>query len=700
MLVILFLLTACQVLPKAPVPGILSKPATTQTLIEDQAKLLKGRVISLEGTPISGAEVSSAGRTTQSDKSGQFTLPSDGAAQWVTVSHQAYISRTRAAAPGKQVLFRLTPADENTVVLHFGGDTMFGRRFFDPNEDGDPTDGLLPVHPSLEDHLALIEPIRPLLSNADLTVVNMESPLSEEPYISPRDSRPKAYHSTKSYVFSSHPVAVQALKSAGVDVVGLGNNHIYDLLEEGLEKTMGTLDQAGVPYFGAGRDETSAWKPVLITIKGQTLAMIGCTTIFAPVPPVSDHDITYTASDAPGKGGAAFCEEEKLRGAIESVKAQGAVAIVMIHGGFEYNWKPSPNMANFSEIARQAGATLVINHHPHVVGGLTWDSSTLTAYSLGNFIFDQTIWPTFESYLLAVTLRNGQVLRVYAEPLIVEDFVAQGVTEEMANHVARGAAGRAPGVFLMENGAAEADLRGQAIEHTYVMPLSGEDAAGRLFAVPQSQWISNFQGTGHLRLGRDLLWIGSFENQIVGGQNTTPLLWETGETLEFGKDFAYQGQGGIRLTRGSSNQRDAVTTHTHRVLVQEGSELTLSGMVRASPGALVTVQISWFPELRGSSSQTLREGLKITQETAWQPFRLDMKVPSGMVGLGIYLRLSPPVSGTATADFDDLRLIEWAPEGESFSPLYDHALLTGSGELTLRQQVLPGAAFELYTPQP
>lgn len=75
----------------------------------------------------------------------------------------------------------------------------------------------------------------------------------------------------------------------------------------------------------------------------------------------------------------------------------------------------------------------------------------------------------------------------------------------------------------------------------------------------------------------------------------------------------------------------------------------------------------------------------------WQSFRFDIKVPSSAIAVGLYLRLRPPDKGTASADFDNLRIIEWADPNTQYSPLYNYALLTGSGDVTFAQQVLPGA---------
>lgn len=74
---------------------------------------------------------------------------------------------------------------------------------------------------------------------------------------------------------------------------------------------------------------------------------------------------------------------------------------------------------------------------------------------------------------------------------------------------------------------------------------------------------------------------------------------------------------------------------------------------------------------------------------------MDVTVAPNAVAMGLYLRLEPPPYldevQRSTADLDDLHIIEWAPEGSTFSPLYDHFALVGSGEATLSKAFLPGA---------
>lgn len=657
-----------------------------------------GRVIDMDGNPIEGASVNSQTNHTTSNNDGWFDLPSEGIPEWITAKSNGFISRTRAAAPSIPMLFRLTPDDGKTIVIQFGGDTMFGRRFFDPDEDGDTTDGLLPPDPDVEAHLKLLAPIEPLLGKSDLTVLNLESPLTDQPYFSPRDPRPTVYHSTKDYVFSSDTEAVGALKEIGVDAVDIGNNHLYDLLENGVQSTISSLDNESMNHFGGGANEKSAWAPSIMTVKGQKIAFIGCTTIGQPIPSITNHDVTYVASDALKKGGAALCEESKLRSAIVHAKQDSNIVIVMIHGGFEYVRSPSNNITRLSIAARDSGATLVIDHHPHVIGGFLWENDSLIAWSMGNFIFDQDVWPTFETYMLTVYLRDSKVIRAYVDPLMIKDYIPHGLTGKQADHVIR-IADSAPGPFVMENSTLELDIDQNAIQKIYTSVLDGEAEPGQIIAIPESQWLSGFEGTGKLLLGRDLLWIGGFESSEVNSASGSAPLWEqTKDSVQVGKDFAYEGNSGIHLTRSGSNLNDVVTSHLHRLLVNKDSKLSITGMIRASQGAIALLQIGWYSDNRGPSFLQTTEPIEAKAYNHWQSFRLDVQAPADAVAVQVFLRLTPPAQGVVTADFDNLSVIEWAPTGSPYNSFYDHALLIGPGKLTFTQQILPGAEQWLMAP--
>ncbi len=666
---------------------------------------VNGLVLSLDGHPIENAQVELAGVTTTTGADGRFQL-SARAPGWVTVRHPQFLSRTRAAFPERPLLVRLTPADGQTIALHFGGDAMFGRRYYDRNSDGNTSDGLIQAGNEPHGQAQLLRYIQPLLANADVTAINLESPLIGVPYFDPTQPRPSYFHPTKDFVFASHPSTAGTLREAGVDVVDLGNNHMYDVLESGITETKNALNAAGYQVgggqFGAGHYDAEAWQPALLAAGGVNLAFLGCTSIVG-----NDQAINYVAG--PSKGGAARCDETTLRRAVQAALAQAQIVVVMIHGGFEYGRDPPPSIQQLTAAARDAGALLVINHHPHVVGGLNWQSGALTAWTMGNLLFDQDVWPTFESYLLAVHIRQGKVIRAYVEPLVIADYIPRPVIGDTAEFVARGAAGRAPGPFLMEDGAAEVDIGGRAQSQQQVVTVDANAEQGTIYRFEQGGWLESLPRANTVLLGRDLLWTGSFEDETADDQSNPGILWNlTSADQLLGPEYAYEGKAGVRLQRLFSNNEDIILTPNHRLLIEPNQKLSIIG--RARTNGKVVLQLSWYPDTKGASTtQTIVSDL-VPADNHWHPFRLDVTSPNfadvdapenqlpGKPAIGVFLRLEPPGRDRTTADFDNIRLIAWEASGTAPSPQYDYVRITGPATLTLRRDVLPGA--ESWMPPP
>lgn len=575
-----------------------------------QAIVITGRVISLTGLPIQGAKVSTSAGQATSNATGWFEIPASSASvQWVKVKHPNYLSRTRAAQAGEPVLFRLTPDDGQTVAIHFGGDTMFGRRYYDPNQDGNTEDGLLPNDAGTEEHLALLKWVRPLLENAHITVLNLETPLAENPYYDHiNQPRPKTFHPNKSITFATHVSVARALKQAGVDLVDLGNNHIYDMLETGIINTTAALKKAGLLQVGAGMTSATAWQPAVITVAGQTFAFLGCSATR-----YYKGDIkSIFVSD--NKGGAASCQESDIRQAVTKAKAQYDNVIIMTHSGRKYYRRhPNDKIKHLAAIAREAGATLVINHGPHVVGGFDWDGQSLVAWALGNFAFDQNYWMTFQSYLLTVHLRKGKVIRAYTEPLMIESYMPKAVSGRFADYIAREAAGREIGPFVVENGAMETDFNHEATRQTTTVSLEGGVFPGNIFALPRSQWVSGI--TGSARLGRDLLWTGTLERNTVDETSEGGALWRLakdkmsaseekrnlalwrlkGEKMFIGPEYAHTGERGIQLRRKAEEKNNTILTLVDRVQMPPSTkEITVTGWLRTSEKAKVVLSVYWY----------------------------------------------------------------------------------------------------------
>ena len=666
-----------------PAPAATAEPAASPGAVP----ALSGWVIDLAGNPVAGAQVSTDTAQGLTGEDGRFALAAQSHPQWVVVKHPDYLTRVRAAAPGQPVVFRITPDDGETVSLLFAGDAMFGRRFYDPNEDGDFSDGLLPLNPSVEDHLALMAGVRPLLENADLTFVNLETPISTSAAVDYTQQRAIGFHQAKDFVYASHPNAIPALKQAGVDILGISNNHLYDLLSIGVTDTLHTLQGAGflpgAGYFGAGATEAEAWRPAVQQVGSQTIAFLACTTVTG-----IEHEITYVASDPEGKSGAAKCTEEHIQQEIVQARAAYDTVILMIHGGIEYQREPSPMLLKMTLAARAAGARLVINHHTHTIGGLDWNGSSLAAWSLGNFIFDQTIWSTLESGVLVVNLRRGEVVSAYMEPMMIEDYAPVGLTGKLADTVAREMVGRSSADFALVDGALESKLGFSTQSLVRTLSVDGGAAPGSIFALEAGEWVSGFQGEKMIRLGRDLLWVGDFEDWDVDTDTLESSFWELDPPYKaVGEAYAFQGAAGAHMQRGAQNLEAVFLTPIHRIPVEPGMELSITGSARPSANARFELQISWYPDTKGPSDRRLTQPVELPAGEAWQPFVLDVTVPENTVAIGVFFKLSPPVEGIAALDLDNLRLISWAAPGTAnFSPLYNFYRVVGSGLVTLRSE--------------
>lgn len=622
-------------------------------------KVLEGRVLDETGRAIHGASVQVApGVRVPSDRQGRFRASVSEEPRLISAAAAGHLPRTLAAEPGATTEIVLTSEAASTLSLRFGGDVMFGRRYYDTNEHADRTEARLRPGASVDEHAALLAHVKPLLTDADLTVVNLETPLLAKPWtVGGEAARPSTVHPTREFVFASAPESAQALFDSGVDAVSLGNDHVFDGLGAGLESTLTALDRAGVPHFGAGRTLDEAWAPALIKRKGQRLALLGCTTITGAA-----HPIPYVADEA--RAGAAHCTKGRLRRAVRSAREVSDVVVVMVHGGKKYQTRQTEFVRELSHTATEAGAALVVNGHPHVVGGLAVEESALVAETMGNLLFDQTIWPTFLSYMLRVDLRAGVPVHAAIDPLLIEGLVPRPTVGVLADAAARRAAGSRPGQFLLRSpGAVFAPARPDNPQRRRERLPPG--TLGRL---APGWWVDTVPADDSVAVGEDLLWTGSFEDMDTDPATSGAHLWTFGKNVAHTGRAACSGAAGMELRRSPVSDEDVVLTPAHRQLVVAGTRVSLLAKVRgASPGS--SLELALFGDTSGPSGSTLKEPIQPGDhdEDACLQVRLDAVLPPGTVAIQPTVRLVAPEGDLLAAHLavDDVRLIEWAPPGSA-----------------------------------
>lgn len=203
---------------------------------------------------------------------------------------------------------------------------------------------------------------RDLTGNQDLTVANLEGPIT--------DSNSKSVNTVPGernhLIFTFDPIVAPALTKNNIKLVNIGNNHILNFGNDGLVATKKNLSEAGVEYFG-GEDV------IIKNINGMKIGFI-------------NYNQFESCRDA------LQCVSTVVEN-IKNLKNQADLVVVYTHWGAEYKTEPAENIKNLGRRFIDSGADLVIGTHPHVVQPAEEYKSKKIYYSLGNFVFDQYFSP-------------------------------------------------------------------------------------------------------------------------------------------------------------------------------------------------------------------------------------------------------------------------------------------------------------------
>ncbi len=256
-----------------------------------------------------------------------------------------------------------------------------------------------------------------LLNRSDLTFVNLECPVSDQ--------------GRQINIFRAEPRFLESLLYAGIDLVSLANNHIMDYGTVAMVDTMKRLKEKGIQYIGAGMDIHEARKGCILTISGVKIAFLAYTEL--------GPGFTYTrvpqhwaaTSRLPG---VAAAQEEYIREDVERVKKEADVVVLSMHWGKEYHHYPTKQQIILGRAALEAGADLVIGHHPHVIQGVEFGSKGIIAYSLGNFVFDQFPVETKEGLILEAACGREGIRQIRFTPIQIREeqpVIAEGKAKEV-----------------------------------------------------------------------------------------------------------------------------------------------------------------------------------------------------------------------------------------------------------------------------
>lgn len=250
-----------------------------------------------------------------------------------------------------------------------------------------------------------------VLRGADFTCGNLESPITSQAQSTPGKSA-ASIRARQNFIFKAPPeYAAPVLSAAGYDCLLLANNHAMDYCGAGLLDTLSALEGADLAYCGGGRDAAQAAQGCVVRAGGLDIGVLA----YSLIVPVASR----AGSNSPGINALSKRFEPALRDSIAALRQQADVVVVACHWGKEGSRTPAAYQREIARACIDAGATLVIGSHPHVLQGVELYHGGVIAYSLGNFVFCGAA-AQVESAVLRVELDGTQISRVELKPVWVK----------------------------------------------------------------------------------------------------------------------------------------------------------------------------------------------------------------------------------------------------------------------------------------
>ncbi|MCA1558394.1 MAG: CapA family protein, partial [Acidobacteria bacterium] len=268
--------------------------------------------------------------------------------------------------------------------------------------------------------------VKDVLSNSDLAFANLECPLTKSCERSPQRIS-----------FRAEPRYVDALTSAGFDIVSLANNHSMDCGSMGLLETMRNLSSGGVRFCGAGLTPAEASAPVILNARGIRIAFLAFTNIAPAAASVSQKDDAPTVALTTGAA---------VERAVSAARLEADVVVVSLHWGLEYASRPTAEQVRLAHSIVEAGADLILGHHTHTLEGVELVErresrgirQALIIYSLGNFAFDspRAIGRRVrESVILRCRLGRTGLISAQLLPVVLENHLPRPASIDEARNI-------------------------------------------------------------------------------------------------------------------------------------------------------------------------------------------------------------------------------------------------------------------------
>lgn len=568
-------------------------------------------------------------------------------------------------------LVGVDPGDDSLPLrINFVGDIMLARRY-------EYAGGIIPT----QGVNAIFEPTLNLLGDAaDLTVANLEVVLTNQ----------GSPHPTKSVVYRGSPDNVSGLVYAGIDRVSLANNHVLDYGWAGLDQMLGVLEQNGIVHSGAGIDSYQAYTPSFINRSGLNLAFLAS----------SDRTGQYNNAQpylqaGYNKPGFAYMTPYYIQQQLNAVDDVADLKIVEMHGGSEYSltpgsgydkaanpflgddqdedYTPKTDVPHLWDIAIRhwavdAGADLVVVHHPHIIQGFEVYQGKVIAHSLGNFVFDLDYPETMPSLIFSADADHSGFSNFLIHPVYIDGYIPKPATGQLGIHILDYLAMRSRELntlVMVDNNRMSAsvvvdDSQLQTSSHPYTYnlllePVTGQGNVSKPLKLPRYGSISAVNaiepvGSADYRLGAETIWYGNFEDE--GSSLWDVEAWSTTDVFDGARSA---------LIAPPAGQTRTATIKNRCKLYDNTKKYILHGWIKTVNATAANILLRYYNSRTGYLLGSVSLTADIDGNTDWTWYHQEVTFPANAWYYDIRLTCTGSASGQTQALFDNVGLIEWTP---------------------------------------
>jgi poly-gamma-glutamate capsule biosynthesis protein CapA/YwtB (metallophosphatase superfamily) len=773
---------------------------------------VKLRVVDESGDPVKGAVVVYQDREYRSNSHGEIGFHDLMGATLAVVTADGYLSepviigRSNSKATVEVRLFASLGGQR--WAMHSSGDVMFGRRYNQPLE-GEPLIDAADPGPGSR---AVVAHVAPAFRAADFSTINLETVVST---MAPAAAYPGkrfilnslpgtlealdelgvdvvdlANNHARDFMDVGVAASVSALDAAGVPYFGAGVDQAaaetpYVTQVAGVTVAMlgwttvnGSFVNDNYPDADAPLPDdiqpTELWQyvqrswgyqgeewdvPVADRRIGEVWRMFEARESQLSDAALAEvwESIAYVYPEMQdwvarrGHGGAANWVSRTAQARIAEMDAVADVVVVQLHSGFQFQRASSAGTRLAARRAIDAGADIVICHHPHVLQGADWYKGKLIVYSLGNFVFDQDFLATFPSTFLRTVWDGDTLLEARFLPVELIGYKTRPVADAVAARtllglwemsIMRAEAARDDQddvrVFALEPDAdtTPATMR---LERNTALIVEREPAlSSHRLRVPAGRVQPiGYQGLIDPRLGlsadnedflvaRDLFGWGRFEDEVADQEPSFGSHWALDDQIS-SKEVQVDGDtpegvAYIRLSRYYTNDQSVVVRPVARIpLWRHRLYRDVGGGVAEPMDPEPTYSLYFRARRKGSGAPSIRldlfqfddtdptedpssmlvdqfiEEIAVPNDNRWHTIHMEIPASVFETDMGtanmvlLYLRLEPPYKSKTTLDIDELRFLEWRNAAGMPDRLgvYDFVRNLGAHEVVLDIPVLP-----------